>query len=185
LELRRHTMPFPLFHAGTWRQSISGWLVPSYACPAGQGAIYCGPHTPRPCHSSTLLLGSEWREGEGSPCTGKLSARTGRSAGIIFHIVQGAFATIPSPPLHHRPLKSMGAQFCVFEGISGIYQSDGGALNQTWTGPTASRQWSQPKPENASGGPRSPHRPDEFRPAIPRSGWSPPEPVSASPARTD
>jgi hypothetical protein len=24
---------------------------------------------------------------------------------------------------------------------------------------------------------------DEFRPAIPRSGWSPPEPVSASPTR--
>jgi len=26
------------------------------------------------------------------------------------------------------------------------------------------------------------HRPDEFRPAIPWSGWSPPEPVSVSPA---
>ena len=26
---------------------------------------------------------------------------------------------------------------------------------------------------------------DEFRPAIPRSGWSPPEPVSASPAHAD
>ena len=43
-----------------------------------------------------------------------------------------------------------------------------------------------PREKNASGGPRPfSSSADEFRPAIPRSGWSPPEPVSASPARTD
>src|SRR5271165_7307684 len=39
--------------------------------------------------------------------------------------------------------------------------------------------------QSAPGGTRPPHRPDEFWPAIPRSGWSPPEPVSASPARAE
>src|SRR4029078_3625371 len=40
--------------------------------------------------------------------------------------------------------------------------------------------------KNAPGGTRSfSSSADEFRPAIPRSGWSPPEPVSASPACTD
>src|SRR5690349_13567422 len=42
-----------------------------------------------------------------------------------------------------------------------------------------------PRQKNAPGGSRSfSSSTDEFRPAIPRSGWSPPEPVSASPART-
>src|SRR5437763_8102668 len=42
-----------------------------------------------------------------------------------------------------------------------------------------------PRQKNAPGGSRSfSSSADEFRPAIPRSGWSPPEPVSASPART-
>jgi hypothetical protein len=40
-----------------------------------------------------------------------------------------------------------------------------------------------PREKNAPGGSRSfASSADEFRPAIPRSGWSPPEPVSASPA---
>jgi carboxypeptidase family protein len=40
-----------------------------------------------------------------------------------------------------------------------------------------------PGKRNAPGGSRSfSSSADEFRPAIPRSGWSPPEPVSASPA---
>src|SRR6185369_6400254 len=44
----------------------------------------------------------------------------------------------------------------------------------------------EPRQKNAPGGTRSfSSSADEFRPAIPRSGWSPPEPVSASPARTD
>src|SRR3954471_11581663 len=41
----------------------------------------------------------------------------------------------------------------------------------------------EPRSKNAPGGSRSfSSSADEFRPAIPRSGWSPPEPVSASPA---
>src|SRR5678816_4423119 len=44
----------------------------------------------------------------------------------------------------------------------------------------------EPKQKNGPGGTRSfSSSADEFRPAIPRSGWSPPEPVSASPARSD
>src|SRR6266498_2156407 len=44
----------------------------------------------------------------------------------------------------------------------------------------------EPRQKNAPGGTRSfSSSADEFRPAIPRSGWSPPEPVSASPARSD
>src|SRR6185369_3743669 len=44
----------------------------------------------------------------------------------------------------------------------------------------------EPRQKNAPGGTRPfSSSADEFRPAIPRSGWSPPEPVSASPARTD
>ena len=43
-----------------------------------------------------------------------------------------------------------------------------------------------PRYENAAEGRRSPSSSaDEFQPVIPRSGCSPAEPVSASPARTD
>jgi hypothetical protein len=67
----------------------------------------------------------------------------------------------------------------------GIYQSDGGIFqtqNPSRTPPPADVRIRAREP----GGPRSlAHRLDEFRSAIPRSGWSPPEPVSASPTRPE
>jgi hypothetical protein len=74
----------------------------------------------------------------------------------------------------------------------GIYLVRWGSTSKTkvktksWIGtrpPPAGR--SRPRQKNAPGGSRSfSSSADEFRPAIPRSGWSPPEPVFASPART-
>jgi len=69
----------------------------------------------------------------------------------------------------------------------GIYRSDVvHSKTKPWRNRAASRR-SVPSPGKRTR--REDHAllivRDEFRPAIPRSGWSPPEPVSASPARTD
>jgi hypothetical protein len=64
--------------------------------------------------------GRQWREGESSPITGKLSARPAGKPGDFF-IVDGEFATIPSPPLPcHRckePYRAPGMRFSRHGGI--------------------------------------------------------------------
>src|SRR5438067_9081897 len=73
-------------------------------------------------------------------------------------------------------------------------ESIGPMLVQTTPKSKPNPGWDQPPP---AGRPRAPGKRtrredhvllivrDEFRPAIPRSGWSPPEPVSASPATAE
>ncbi len=67
----------------------------------------------------------------------------------------------------------------------GIYRSDVSLLLINPVQMLASR-WSAPLPGYSGRAGRNLHVlpivRDEFRPANPRSGWSPPEPVSASPA---
>ena len=68
----------------------------------------------------------------------------------------------------------------------GIFQSDGGSLKTQKPEPdTASRRCPISGPRTRREDHALAHRLDEFRPAIPRSGWSPPEPVSASPTRSE
>jgi hypothetical protein len=61
----------------------------------------------------------------------------------------------------------VGAPTCVLGRHRGIYQSDAGfgnpSLDRSGCLPTATPS----KPDNAPGGSRHPHRPDEFRPVIP------------------
>jgi len=124
---------------------------------------------------------------QSSPSTGKRSAGPAATwAG--FSALEGAFATIPSTPPRHRAFEQhWGTQYAFSEAWRNLSVRCGSPAAEPWGG-------SRPPP---AGRPRSPgkrtrreehvlaHRPDEFRPAIPRSGWSPPEPVSASPACTD
>jgi hypothetical protein len=129
---------------------------------------------------------------QGSPYTGKLSARPAGKPGDFF-IVEGEFATFPSTPPGPATIIILGAQDAFFKAWRNLSGPMGFELQ---------KPKSKPNPElgphrlplvgpelrqkNAPGGTRSfSSSADEFRPTIPRSGWSPPEPVSASPAGTD
>jgi hypothetical protein len=86
-----------------------------------------------------------------------------------------------------RRFHSDGPSGCVFGGMAesiGPMWSKSKPKPNPGSGPAASR-WSAPSPGKRTR--REDHAllivRDEFRPAIPRSGWSPPEPVSASPTR--
>jgi hypothetical protein len=124
---------------------------------------------------------------QSSPYTGKFSARPAGKPGN-FLIVEGEFATIPSTPPGSATNNHPGHSGCVFQGMAESIWSDVVSKPKPIQGRDhpASR-WSAPgpRPKNVPGGSRSfSSSADEFRPAIPRSGWSPPEPVSASPTRT-
>ena len=130
---------------------------------------------------------------QSSPCTGKLSARPAGKPGN-FLIVKGELATIPSTPPDSASVKNhTGRPVCVFQGMAESIWSDGVQLQKPKSKPNPGSGPDRlplvgpgPRQKNAPGGTRSfSSSADEFRPAIPRSGWSPPEPASASPARTD
>ena len=136
---------------------------------------------------------AEMAERQSSPYTGKLSARSAGKPGNLL-IVKGELATIPSTPPDSASVKSHTARpVCVFQGMSESIWSDGVQLQNPKSKPNPGSGpdrlplvGPEPRQKNAPGGTRSfSSSADEFRPAIPRSGWSPPEPVSASPARTD
>ena len=100
-------------------------------------------------------------------------------------IVSREFAPIPHAPAG-LPRQFRWPSECVF---SGMTESIGPMWSKPQPNPgagplTASRR-SAPSPGKRTR--REDHAllivRDEFRPAIPRSGWSPPEPVSASPTR--
>ena len=96
--------------------------------------------------------------------------RTNRLVGRVnFHIVKGAFATIPSPPLRTRYFKEhWSAQFAFFKAFRNLSVRWGIVVEpEPGPEPLPPASSSRPRPENTSGGTHSPHRPDEFRPAIP------------------
>src|SRR5579884_1553220 len=114
---------------------------------------------------------------------GEMLRATGRSAGG-FLARSAAFATIPSPPLDSRS-NQYWAPSMRFPRHGGIYRSDVG-LPEPNPEPRPNRLPPGATPTQNQRTRREDHAllivHDEFRPAIPRSGWSPPEPVSASPA---
>ena len=91
----------------------------------------------------------QWREGESSPCTGKLSARPAGKPGDFF-IVEGEFATIPSPPLPcHRckePYRAPGMRFPRHGGIFLVRCGQVKIKTKPRGGCRAASRWSAPSP---------------------------------------
>src|SRR5258708_36009491 len=125
---------------------------------------------------------------QSSPLTGKPSARPAGKPGVFCR--QGEFATIPFPPLASRSHKNTEAPQYAF---SEAWRNLSGPMEFQKTKPNPEPKPNRLPPVRLSPGKgtrREDHAhfsssADEFRPAIPRSGWSPPEPVSASPARVE
>ena len=128
---------------------------------------------------------------QGSPYTGKLSARPAGKPGGFSSLKESLRRSPPATSVPAHSINTEAPQYAFFEGMAESIWSDGVPnqdQNQTLSQDRAASRRSAPSPgkRNATGGPRSfSSSADEFRPAIPRSGWSPPEPVSASPARPD
>ncbi len=121
---------------------------------------------------------------QGSPCTGKLSARPAGRPGCL--LVQESLrrsllrhcSAVAAKNHIRRPAR-------VFQGMAESIAPMGS--NQTLGRDRAASRRSAPSPgrRTCREGHALPIVGDEFRPAIPRSGCSPAEPVSASPARPD
>src|ERR1035437_7801827 len=107
----------------------------------------------------SLVNRRKWREGKSSPYTGKHSARPAGKPGDFLIAKEGLRRSLPRHFLRST-LKILSAQYA-FLRQGGIYRSDVARPRPNpGTEPTASR-WSAPCPrqKNASGGPRSSHRP--------------------------
>ena len=124
---------------------------------------------------------------QSSPCTGKLSARPAGKPGFCTRsrrVCDDPFPATPFVRSRHEPHWAPSMRFLRH---GGIYRSDvvSNNQNQTLGRDRAASRWSAPSPGKRTR--REDHAllivRDEFRPAIPRSGCSPAEPVSASPAR--
>lgn len=145
--------------------------------------------TRRPSPIRHVIGLRRWREGKVRPIAGNSPHDRLVSRGIFSSLKEGLRRSLPR---HRIPQQSdiiLGAQYA--------FLRHGGIFLVRW-GPKTKKPnpgsrpnrlplvGPEPRQKNAPGGTRSfSSSADEFRPAIPRSGWSPPEPVSASPARTD
>src|ERR1700688_2283875 len=126
---------------------------------------------------------------QSSPITGKPSARPAGKPG--FWLVKENLRR--SLPRHFDPTASKNNTVACgmrFLRDGGIFRSDVVKVKtkyQTLGLGRAASRWSALRPGTRTC--REDHALiivfDEFRPANPRSGWSPPEPVSASPAHAD
>jgi hypothetical protein len=137
------------------------------------------------CRSSLLAACRRRRLGGGK---GALYRETLQATGCYMGRIVIATAEFAPMPSLHLPGYPGGhysdSHRMRFLRHDGIYQSDGGFLrpkNPSRT--TASRRC--PGSRTCREGHDLAHRLDEFRPVIPRLGWSPPEPVSASPTRPE
>src|SRR6185369_16760552 len=149
-------------------------------------------------HTSARFAGTAERIAEmagrqGSPYTGKLSARPAGKPGDFFIAKESLRRSLPRHRIPHQSRIILGAQYA----FSKAWRNLSGPMGFTFQEPNSKPNpgsgpdrlplvGPEPRQKNAPGGTRPfSSSADEFRPAIPRSGWSPPEPVSASPARTD
>jgi hypothetical protein len=136
------------------------------------------------------ILG-EWREGKVRPVLGNAPHDRPVGRGIVSSksICDDPFVATRFPLYQRLPELSAGV-FQAWRNLSGPMgdQDQNQSQNQVlgWDQHRLPTVGPGPRQKNAPGGSRSfSSSADEFRPAIPRSGWSPPEPVSASPARAD
>ena len=120
---------------------------------------------------------------QSSPYTGKFSARPAGQRGEIssfWRICDDSF-----PPLRRCSCKhNTKAPRLRFQGMAESIWSDVVSESNPNPGaePAASRRTARSPGSRTCREDHVSSSADEFRPAIPRSGWSPPEPVSASPA---
>ena len=131
-----------------------------------------------------------WREGKVRPLSPPHDRPVSR--GTFSSLKESLRRSLPRHRIPHQLSIILGAQYAflkAWRNLSGPigFHFKTKIKTKSWTGtrpPPAGRP--RPRQKNVPGGSRSfSSSADEFRPAIPRSGWSPPEPVSASPARTD
>ena len=132
----------------------------------------------------------KWREGKARPIPGN-SPHDRPVSRVISSSLKESLRRFPSTPPGPATIIILGVQDAFFKAWRNLSGPMGFKLQ---------KPKSKPNPElgphrlplvgpelrqkNAPGGTRSfSSSADEFRPTIPRSGWSPPEPVSASPAR--
>ena len=129
----------------------------------------------------------EWREGKVRPIPGNSPHDRPVSRGILSSLKENLRRFLPR---HCFPQLQtiLGAQYAfskAWRNLSGPmgFQNQ----NQTLGWGRAASRWSALSPGTRTC--REDHALiivfDEFRPANPRSGWSPPEPVSASPASSE
>ena len=133
-----------------------------------------------------------WREGKVRPILGNSPHDRPVSQGISSSLKESLRRSLPR---HRVPQLSiiLGAQDAFFKAWRNLSGPMGFQLQKPKSKPNPGLGphrlplvGPELRQKNAPGGTRSfSSSADEFRPAIPRSGWSPPEPVSASPARTD
>ena len=123
-----------------------------------------------------------WREGKVRPKPGNSPHDRPVSRGTLSSLEENLRRFLPrhlAAKLRSIILRSQYAFLKAWRNLSGPMWSE----NQTPGRDRTASRWSAPSPGRRTR--REDHAADEFRPAIPRSGWSPPEPVSASPARPD
>ena len=134
-------------------------------------------------HRMSSILG-EWREGKVRPVPGNAPHDQPASRGII------SSKSICDDPFPATRFPQLGKLLELSVGVFKAYRNLSGPMGfktktKLWLGslPPPPSVGPEPKSKNAPGGSRSfSSSADEFRPAIPRSGCSPAEPVSASPA---
>jgi hypothetical protein len=173
---------------GSFSPTLCGHQGMSAAAPSGAEAngAYCSAKaTPGRRLESKFRFEESAKDLAGSPSLGH-SQRPVLSGFSGFLPYRRWVAIKPGEALRNHPGGSLpytGVPVCVFKASRNLSIRCGLQNFQSWAGTApVDRGLSS---ENATGGPRPAHRLDEFRPAIPRSGCSPAEPVSASPARTD
>jgi len=149
-------------------------------------------------HTSARFAGTAERIAEmsgrqGSPYTGKLSARPAGKPGDFFIAKESLRRSLPRHRIPHQSRIILGAQYA----FSKAWRNLSGPMGLNFKNQiqnqipgrdqTASR-WSAPSPGKRT---RREEHALSHRPQMSSgrlfldSGWSPPEPVSASPARTD
>jgi hypothetical protein len=151
-------------------------------------------HTLRPGSPARQANGlRRWREGKVRPIPGSSPHDRLVGRGISSSLKESLRRSLPRHRIPHQLKIILGAEYAfskAWRNLSGPmgFNFKNQSQNQILGRDHTASRWSAPSPgkKNAPGGTRSfSSSADEFRPTIPRSGWSPPEPVSASPARTD
>ena len=150
-------------------------------------------HTLRPGSPARQASGlRRWREGKVRPIPGSSPHDRPVSRGISLSLKESLRRSLPRHRIPHQSRIILGAQYAfskAWRNLSGPMGFHFKTKSKPNPGSGPDRLplvGPEPRQKNAPGGTRSfSSSADEFRPAIPRSGWSPPEPVSASPARTD
>jgi hypothetical protein len=131
-----------------------------------------------------------WREGKVRPIPGNSPHDRLVGQGVPCSLKESLRRSLPRHRIPHQSTIILGTQYAFskawrnLSGPMGLNFKNQSQKPNPGSGPNRlPLVGPAPRQKNAPGGTRSfSSSADEFRPTIPRSGWSPPEPVSASPA---